>query len=97
MRTALWAYSMIFRYGGLLMAILSVFVSASLAVDFARNGYVLVNGVANHSLVDMIGMAAMPLAGALAGLCLFFFVPRVTRDNGRAKIASGREPPIEPG
>ena len=80
-RTILWAYSLMFRFGGLAMAIGSAFLSAALAIEFAQQGYVLVNGVPNRSVVDMIGIAAMPLAGVIAGLCLFFFVPRVRRSS----------------
>lgn len=81
MRTLLWAYSLMFRYFGLLMAVLSACVSVGFAISFARDGYVLINGEPNRSLFDMIGIAAAPLAGVLLGLCLFFFVPRVNRNG----------------
>jgi hypothetical protein len=81
MRAILRAYSLIFRYCGLFMAILSGCASVAFAVDVARQGYVLVNGVPNRNVADMIGVAAMPLAGVAAGLALFFFIPRVPKDE----------------
>jgi hypothetical protein len=52
------------------------------AIGFARDGYVLISGEPSRNLLDMIGIAAAPLAGVFAGLCLFFFVPRVNRNGG---------------
>lgn len=81
MRTIFRAYSLIFRYLGLMMAIVSACASIAFAIEFTRQGYVIVNGEPNRNVMDMIGIAAMPLAGVLAGLCLFFFVPRMKRDE----------------
>ena len=70
-------YSFMFRMFGLVMALLSFVVVVALGVAAAKTGYVVVQGVPNHSVIDVLGIVLAPLAGVLAGLCLYFFVPKV--------------------
>lgn len=75
------AYSTLFRFGGLALAAMSACVSVVLAIDLLRDGYVLVNGIPDRSVATILGAVAAPLAGVALGLCLFYFVPRVRRDE----------------
>lgn len=61
-RTALWVYSLLFRFGGLLMAVLSVCVFAAIALgtndtDLARS---------RHPVDDLLAQCFAPATGQAA-------------------------------
>lgn len=80
----LWLYSLWFRLGGLAMAILSGLVSLWIGAGIVRDGYILVNGQPSKDLGAILMAVGTPLLGALAGLALFYFVPKVRRDESGA-------------
>jgi len=70
-------YSALFRYAGLVIAIMSLIVSAIMAIDIGQHGYILVNGHRSHDLVAIATAVGTPLIGIVIGLALYIFVPRV--------------------
>lgn len=76
-------YSAIFRYGGLVMAVLSAVVSAWIGIGILRDGYILVNGNPSQEIGTMATAVCTPLLGVVVGLALFLLVPRVRPSNGK--------------
>lgn len=75
-------YSAVFRYSGLVMAIMSLIVSGWVGAQIVRDGYILVDGIRSHD-VQAIGIAiCTPLIGVVVGLSLFFLVPKVQGPKG---------------
>lgn len=79
----LWLYSLWFRLGGLVMAILSGVVSIWIGAGIIRDGYILVNGQPSKGMEPILMAVATPLLGVVFGLALFYFVPKVRRDESR--------------
>jgi hypothetical protein len=78
-------YSALFRYGGLVMAIMSVIVSGWMGAQIFRDGYILVGGVRSHDDTQAIATAiCTPLIGVVVGLSLFFLVPKVQAPKSRS-------------
>jgi len=75
----LWLYSLWFRLGGLVMAILSGVVSLWIGVGIVRDGYILVNGQPSKDLGPIFVAVGTPLLGVAVGLALFYLVPKVRR------------------
>ena len=84
-RSLLRIYSVIFRFGGLLIAVLSLIVSAGIGIGIARDGYILVNGRQSRDIGAIATAVGTPLLGIAAGLALFFLVKkgRSTADEGK--------------
>lgn len=82
LRKILWLYSLLFRFGGLAMAVLSGIVSISIGVGIVRDGYILVNGQPSTDSRSICLAVGTPLLGVAIGLALFFLVPKVRRDGG---------------
>ena len=76
-------YSALFRYGGLVMAIMSVIVSGWMGAQILRDGYILVGGVRSHDTQAIATAICMPLIGVVVGLSLFFLVPKVQAPRSR--------------
>lgn len=72
-------YGALFRFGGLAMAGLSAVVSAFIAFDVIRSGYILVNGHPSHDIGAIATAICTPLLGVVIGLALFFLVPKPTK------------------
>lgn len=70
-------YSAWFRYGGLVIAILSLAASLAFAYSALTAGYVLINGVPSAEVLSIVRVVATPLPGIVVGLALYFFVPKV--------------------
>lgn len=81
LRKIFWLYSLLFRFGGLAIAVLSGIVSISIGVGIVRDGYILVNGQPDKHLGPILTAVGTPLLGVLVGLALFYFVPKVGRDT----------------
>ena len=80
----LWLYSLWFRLGGLAMAIMSGVVSLVIGFGIVRDGYILVNGQPSKDLGPICAAVGTPLLGVVVGLALFYFVPKVRRDQSGA-------------
>jgi hypothetical protein len=80
-QTIYWVYSVLFRFGGLVMAIMSAIVSVGFAIEIAKDGYILVNGVPSNAFSAIATAVGMPLGGVVFGLSLFYFVPKVRRNS----------------
>jgi phosphate/sulfate permease len=72
-------YSALFRYGGLVIAVMSLIVSAVIGIEIAQQGYILVDGNRSHALGSIATAVGTPLIGVVIGLALYFFVPKVRR------------------
>jgi len=75
-------YSALFRYGGLVMAIMSVIVSGWMGAQIVREGYILVGGVRSHDVHAIATAICTPLIGVAVGLGLFFLIPKVQAPKG---------------
>lgn len=84
LRKMLWLYSFLFRFSGLVMAVLSGVVSLWIGVGIVRDGYILVNGQPSKHLGPIFTAVGTPLLGVVIGLALFYFVPKVHRDTSHA-------------
>jgi hypothetical protein len=71
-------YSFIFRFGGLAIAALSAFVSASLAFEIARDGFVLINGEPDFSGQAIAVAICTPLIGVVIGMAVLCLVPKIS-------------------
>jgi hypothetical protein len=78
-QTILWAYSLGFRIGGLVMAVMSGIVSGVIGIGIAKDGYILVNGRPENGFGTIATAIGTPLVGVVLGLALFYFVPKVRR------------------
>lgn len=76
-------YCVLFRFGGLAMAILSLAVSIIMAIDITLHGYILVDGSPPHSLRSILTAICTPLIGVAIGLALYFLIPKVQVSSGR--------------
>jgi len=65
------AYSAIFRYTGLIMALLSLLASAAIGIGIVRDGYILVNGHPSRDFASIATAVGTPLLGLAIGLALF--------------------------
>lgn len=84
LRKMLWLYSVLFRFGGLVMAILSGVVSLWIGVGILRDGYILVNGQPSKHLGPIFTAVGTPLLGVVIGFALFSLVPKVRREPSLA-------------
>jgi len=77
------AYSAIFRYTGLIMALLSLLASAAIGIGIVRDGYILVNGHPSRDFASIATAVGTPLLGLAIGLALFFLTPKVRPLDGK--------------
>lgn len=76
-----WLYSLWFRFAGLVMAVMSGVVSIWIGIGIVRDGYILVNGQPSNNFGSICVAVGIPLLGVAVGLALFYFVPKVSRDE----------------
>jgi hypothetical protein len=80
-QTILWSYSLLFRIGGVVMAVMSGIVSGAIGIGIAKDGYILVNGRPEFGPWTIATGIGTPLIGVVLGLALFYFVPKVRRTS----------------
>lgn len=65
-------YAAIFRYGGIVFAILSLVVCVMVGLDIVEDGFVIVNGHPSRELSTFAIAVGTPLLGVLGGLVLYW-------------------------